>query len=273
MPESTARRPAPPAPRRPASRPAGRGASAGAARPPVGPSSGLSAGSSARSTAGSAAVAGERKPKGRGHERRDEILAAAARLFVSLGVDNVSTRRIAQAVGISQTTLYVYFATKNAILDELCNQCFVKLVALFREVEASGGGPVEQLRRMMRTYVQFGVEHGDEYRLAFMAKQHQLAEGFDTAAFLDPQVPREALPPGMQCFLLLQDHVAELARIGSLALDPRLAAQATWAAGHGIVTLLITMPHFPWVDRAELIEGTLSIQLQGLLGASPIPRS
>lgn len=248
MPESTARRSSPSRSPRPE---APRRASARAAQRAPG------------------AAAAERKPKGRGHERRQEILAAAARLFVSLGVENVSTRRIAEAVGISQTTLYVYFPTKNAILDELCNRCFIKLVAQFREVDAAGGGPVERLRRMMRAYVQFGIAHHDEYRLAFMAKQQHLAEGFDTSAYLDPDVPREALPPGMQCFLVLQDLIDELARGGSLALDPRLAAQATWAAGHGLVTLLITMPAFPWVERDELIEGALSIQLRGLTGAAP----
>jgi AcrR family transcriptional regulator len=216
-----------------------------------------------------------RKPKGRGHERHDEILAAAARMFVELGIENVSTRRIAQAVGLSQTTLYVYFPTKAAILEALCDQCFNKLVALFRREEAKTIDPVERLRRMMRTYVRFGVEHGDEYRLAFMVKrQHQHGSVNDLSAFLDPTVPREALPPGMQCFLMLQDRVAELARIGALRLephlDPRLVAQALWATGHGLVTLLITMPEFPWVGLDALIDGTLNIQFRGLLDPSEI---
>ena len=209
---------------------------------------------------------GERKPKGRGHERREEILAAAARLFLELGIDNVSTRRIAQAVGISQTSLYVYFPNKAALLEVLCDQCFVKLVALAHSPEAQAGGPLDRLRWLMRTYVRFGVEHSDEYRLSFMIKhQHTGKTAADIAAFLDCTVPRSAMPPGMQCFMVLQDCVNDLAKAGMLRLDPRLAAQVIWAAGHGLVSLLITMPEFPWVERETLIDQAVEIQFAGLV--------
>ena len=42
-----------------------------------------------------------RKAKGQGAERREEILAAALKLFTEFGLYAVSTRQIAQAVGIS----------------------------------------------------------------------------------------------------------------------------------------------------------------------------
>ncbi len=211
----------------------------------------------------------ERKPKGRGHERREEILAASARLFLELGIDNVSTRRIAQAVGISQTSLYVYFPNKAALLEVLCDQCFVKLVALAHSAQAQAGGPLERLRWLMRTYVRFGVAHSDEYRLSFMIKhEHAGKTAADIAAYLDSSVPRSAMPPGMQCFMELQDRVNDLARAGLLRLDPRLAAQVIWAAGHGLVTLLITMPEFPWFDRDTLIDQAVEIQFQGLVVAS-----
>ncbi len=46
-----------------------------------------------------------RKPRGHGHERRSEILTAAKQLFISEGYETVTTRQLAERVGISQTGL------------------------------------------------------------------------------------------------------------------------------------------------------------------------
>ena len=54
-----------------------------------------------------------------GYERREEILRAARELFLEHGVEGVSTRHIAARVGISQTALYVYFKSKEEMLDRL----------------------------------------------------------------------------------------------------------------------------------------------------------
>jgi len=207
-----------------------------------------------------------RKPKGRGYERRDEILAAAARMFVALGTEKVSTRRIAQEVGISQTSLYVYFPNKAALLDVLCNQSFAKFLASARTPEAKAGTALERLRWLLLAYVRFGVAHPDEYRLCFLARQPKLCiDQTDMAVLQNPETARKSLAPAMQCFLELQDRVDDLARIENLKLHPRLAAQILWAAVHGLVALLISMPSFPWEDRETLVNGTVDVQLGGLL--------
>jgi AcrR family transcriptional regulator len=54
-----------------------------------------------------------------GKTAREEILDAAAELFTTQGYANTSTRRIADAVGIRQASLYHHFATKDDILDAL----------------------------------------------------------------------------------------------------------------------------------------------------------
>jgi AcrR family transcriptional regulator len=54
-----------------------------------------------------------------GKTAREEILDAAAELFTNLGYASTSTRRIADAVGIRQASLYHHFATKDDILDAL----------------------------------------------------------------------------------------------------------------------------------------------------------
>ncbi|MGI4819560.1 MAG: TetR/AcrR family transcriptional regulator, partial [Janthinobacterium lividum] len=59
-----------------------------------------------------------RKPKGEGHERRGEILAAAERIFVEKGYEGATIRKIAEEVGLSSTALYMHFADKAEILNE-----------------------------------------------------------------------------------------------------------------------------------------------------------
>ncbi len=54
-----------------------------------------------------------------GKNAREEILDAAAELFTTHGYANTSTRRIADAVGVRQASLYHHFATKDDILDAL----------------------------------------------------------------------------------------------------------------------------------------------------------
>ena len=51
--------------------------------------------------------------------RGGEILTAAKQLFMSEGYETVTTRQLAERVGISQTGLYVYFKNKEEILVEL----------------------------------------------------------------------------------------------------------------------------------------------------------
>lgn len=54
-----------------------------------------------------------------GATARDEILDAAAELFTGQGFANTSTRAIADAVGMRQSSLYHHFGTKDDILGEL----------------------------------------------------------------------------------------------------------------------------------------------------------
>lgn len=54
-----------------------------------------------------------------GNTAREEILDAAAELFTKIGYAGTSTRRIADAVGMRQASLYHHFATKDDILDAL----------------------------------------------------------------------------------------------------------------------------------------------------------
>ncbi|MHC6591396.1 TetR/AcrR family transcriptional regulator [Arthrobacter sp. C152] len=59
------------------------------------------------------------QPSRPGATARDEILDAAAELFTTQGFASTSTRSIADAVGIRQSSLYHHFKTKDEILEDL----------------------------------------------------------------------------------------------------------------------------------------------------------
>jgi len=206
-----------------------------------------------------------RKPRGHGHERRGEILAAARRMFVLEGYENVTTRKLADQVGISQTGLYVYFENKEAILKVLCRDAFDGLVARMRA--AAAGTPLgpERLHALVEAYVDFGFAFPDEYQLVFMTN----SAGTPYAQPKDLSLPFDEQPPGLQAFLACRDQVADLIRAGVLRrMDESLATQMIWMSCHGLVALLITRPNFPWADRKTLVDELASTLAGGLLRSS-----
>ena len=52
-------------------------------------------------------------------EKRERFLRAALKLFAVNGVQNTSTAEIARAAGTASGTLFLYFPTKQALIDEL----------------------------------------------------------------------------------------------------------------------------------------------------------
>lgn len=66
---------------------------------------------------------------------REDILDHAARLFTSRGYAGTSTRDIAEAVGIRQSSLYYHFADKGEILSELLEQTIRPTIDKVEEIE------------------------------------------------------------------------------------------------------------------------------------------
>ncbi|WP_410876937.1 TetR/AcrR family transcriptional regulator [Nocardia sp. A7] len=82
-------------------------------------------------------LVGQRRP---GETPEEEILDAAAELFTRNGFAGTPTRTIADAVGIRQSTIYHYFATKEDILDNLLTRTVAE-PALLAEALMAGSEP------------------------------------------------------------------------------------------------------------------------------------
>jgi AcrR family transcriptional regulator len=88
------------------------------------------------------------RPRRPGKTARDEILDAAAELFTTGGYANTSTRRIADAVGVRQASLYHHFATKDDILDALLTDTVDAPLRLATELMAEAGPAAPRLHAL-----------------------------------------------------------------------------------------------------------------------------
>jgi AcrR family transcriptional regulator len=84
-------------------------------------------------------------------QKRDELIAAAAGLFVAEGYEAASVNRIARAAGVTPNTLYWYFRDKDELLVATAD---VYLQALLAEHESRADQPLgEQLEWVVETLV------------------------------------------------------------------------------------------------------------------------
>ena len=200
-----------------------------------------------------------RKARGSGHERPAEILEAARELFLEHGIEKVSTRQIANRVGMSQTALYVYFNSKEAMYDALVDTAFTKLNAAFERLKTPDD-PLATLRLAIGGYIRFGLNNPDEYRIAFL-----LRDGRRVAAH--PSGERRN-STGMQVFSMLERLIADCISGGAIGDDGdqgKATAKVLWAAVHGIVALLLAYPDFGWEPTDALIDRHTDMLLHGLV--------
>ncbi|MCW5746960.1 MAG: TetR/AcrR family transcriptional regulator [Alphaproteobacteria bacterium] len=217
------------------------------------------------STRAAATKAPVRKPRGEGHTRRDEILAAAQALFLEQGVRATTIRRIAERVGVSAPALYLYFKDKDAILLELCDRTFERLMRRLEDIERLPLPAAQRLRRMGEAYVRFGLEHPDEYWITFIEAAPPEEVRF-TGHRSDMSDPEQPGAKGALTFAKIVGVYQALASEGvTLPYPADTCAELSWMACHGLVAALITKPDFPWSDRETLIRGMVEVSVRGIV--------
>jgi AcrR family transcriptional regulator len=187
---------------------------------------------------------------------RQVILDAARELFVKEGYENVSMRRIADKIEYSPTTIYLYFEDKASLFFALCEETFAKLSKRMEGITRQNEDAVETLRRVCRAYVEFGLKYPNHYRVTFMSHP-QLSVGRE-------RYLREG-SMGMRCYSHLRASVEECIKQKKFKhKDLEALTQIIWAGGHGITSLLITKPEFPWAGKDKLIDLMIDVFIQGL---------
>jgi AcrR family transcriptional regulator len=200
------------------------------------------------------AEARARARRGEGELLRDEILAATRHLLAETGdEDAVSIRAVCKGVGVSPPSIYLHFADKDALIFAVCSEAFAAFDETLEACDRVTDDPLEALKLRGHAYVRFGLEHPEEYRILFMSKR---ARSMD-------HTPE--LASGLIAFNHLVDAVQRAGDGGAIRpVDPVLAATGLWTTMHGMTSLLISMPAFPWPDVEALVDHVCAAQIRGL---------
>lgn len=196
-----------------------------------------------------------RAPRGQGDKLRTQILDAANDLLIETGdQEAVSIRAVAERVGVTPPSIYMHFADKNELIFAVCEQHFNELDRFIQQAAEGVDDPLEALQRGGRAYVQFGLDNPEQYRVLFMSKPAAAPDGF-----------QEERLKGTSAF----DHLVEMVEAGIsagvLAGDAVTIAICLWVSVHGITSLLLSHPNFPWPEREALIDAVLATPMFGLV--------
>src|SRR3954451_4721570 len=91
--------------------------------------------------------------------RRAEVVLGAARVFAERGYDQTSVPELAEALGLAAGSLYHYFGGKQQLLRAICDQLMDPLLERAEELAAEPREPGEQLRALVRLWVEHVVTH------------------------------------------------------------------------------------------------------------------
>lgn len=165
-------------------------------------------------------------------ELRDKIVRAAAEIIESCGPDCVTMREVAEKIGYSPTTIYLYFKDKGAILREAVLRSFDELNETC-ELAAVGPGPLDKFRQRCRAYLIWALTHPGHYTLMF-----QLPWDTDWSVRWQREDAERLMRGRFADLAVLTEAVAK----GELAADVNLdnTEDAVWAALHGTASLAIS---------------------------------
>jgi AcrR family transcriptional regulator len=187
-----------------------------------------------------------RNRRGEGDRLRADIVAAAERLLRTQPVEALSLRAVAREVGVTAPALYLHFADRRELVWAVLAHQYGELTAATSAATARYQHPGDRLRAWCVAYCRFGLEQPGHYRAMFESWN---AERVD--------LPLVELPG----YALLQSLLTAITACGTPTDNVDELGTLVWAGLHGLVSLRLNKPSFPWPPIEHLIDAHLARML------------
>ncbi|HZS24188.1 MAG TPA: TetR/AcrR family transcriptional regulator [Gaiellaceae bacterium] len=188
--------------------------------------------------------------------RRDDLLAAAVRVFARKGYHDARVSDIAEEAGSSHGLVYHYFASKDEVLETIFRENWGPIAAAIGEIASTDDTAPEQLRKVAALVLHSWRRDPDTVRV--------LVREISRSPVLQERIGEFA-----RAFDALEQMIARGQARGDLdpSLDSRFATYALWGTLDEILTgwVLGRLPAEP--DDVDRAEATVTAMLRRALAA------
>lgn len=197
-----------------------------------------------------------RSPRGQGEQLRTEILAAAERILIETGDQSaLSIRAIAAAVGVTPPSIYLHFADRNDLLFAVCELQAEKLDGAMELAAEAGTDAWDRIRRRGHAYLRWGLDNPEHYRILMMSRPDDTPD-----RWIDERLADTAGLDAVAADLAAAVADGVIAPVD----DPVRETELLWMVIHGMVSLLISKPDFPFGSADQVYEAMLDLIHRGL---------
>lgn len=203
--------------------------------------------------------------------RREEITAAAQRVFAAKGYAAATMEDIASEAELSKGTLYLYFENKEALFITLAGLVAEGVIASFEAIRATGlPTALDSIREMLSSWARIAEENPEKFRVlvTWIASNHEA--DVENGPFCRHRDRVERI-----IGLLVETLRGGIAD-GSIRddLDPVLTAAELWGAMLGVNVMALNFDElhrrFPQpIDRSQFIPRFVALLCRGLQSSPP----
>lgn len=182
---------------------------------------------------------------------RDALLAAAAHILETQGIEGLSLRGLAKATGVTQAAPYSHFRDKDELLAAVAETGFQRLA--LQMAEDATGAPTTRARieKLVSSYVRFAVNNKPLFQVMFGRELSNLKK-----------YPTLAMTAG-KSYALISAALSKRSTAAQQAFDARFLTVAIWSLCHGLTTLIVEEKIDPAAlgadSTASLVEQTVGL--------------
>lgn len=186
---------------------------------------------------------------------RDRILQTSRSILFSKGYDAISMRKIAGLVGVSATSIYLYFENKNHLVHTLIEESVEELSSAIEQGAGRKKETLDKFIAIIQSYVDFALQNPEKYKVIYMVSPESMG-----------RYPKEKFRKARRGYALLESVIrTAIDQELMIVDDPKVAAYSIWAQLHGIISVVQDQRLDSRIDKEHFIEESIELIVQGFL--------